>query len=268
MIKISIITITYNSENTLEGTIKSILEQNYNNLEYIIIDGGSSDSTLEIIDKYRKRIAYFISEPDNGISEAFNKGIRVAQGDVIGIINSDDMLYKDALFRINKKFTERPDLEAVHGNVLRFNGNEERGRVVKPNKNLKKLYYDFLIYHPSFFVSKKAYEKYGLYNCEYKCAMDYEFVSRMYFNGANIDYIDSIISYFRVGGTSELNKKITRYEHKKIMIQNGTHPVKAKLYMTYKICKNESIILIKKYHLEDFIRRTFQKPNYLEINRG
>ena len=95
--KISIVTITFNSESTVEDTIKSVVSQDYPNLEYIIIDGGSKDGTLEIVDRYRDRIAKVVSEPDKGISDAFNKGIRNATGDIIGIINSDDILLPGAL---------------------------------------------------------------------------------------------------------------------------------------------------------------------------
>ena len=95
--KISIITITYNSEKTLENTIKSVIGQNYDDLEYIIIDGGSKDGTLKIAEQYKKYISVIVSEPDNGISDAFNKGISHATGELIGIINSDDMLADGAL---------------------------------------------------------------------------------------------------------------------------------------------------------------------------
>lgn len=95
--KISIVTITYNSEKTLEETILSVVNQNYCNLEYLIIDGGSKDSTLKIEDKYRDKISFVISEPDKGIIDAFNKGIKYASGDIIGIINSDDILCDGAL---------------------------------------------------------------------------------------------------------------------------------------------------------------------------
>lgn len=94
-IKISVITITYNSEETLEDTIKSVISQEYDNLEYLIIDGGSKDHTLDIVQKYRDKIAVVVSEPDNGISDAFNKGIKLASGEIIGIINSDDLLLQE-----------------------------------------------------------------------------------------------------------------------------------------------------------------------------
>ena len=107
--KISIITVCYNSEKYLEETIQSVLRQNYQNVEYIIIDGGSTDNTVSIIDKYRQYITYFVSEPDNGISDAFNKGIRVATGDVIGIINSDDLLEEGALERVAQEYAPSVD---------------------------------------------------------------------------------------------------------------------------------------------------------------
>ena len=114
--KISIITITYNSAKTLERTIKSIIEQKYENLEYIIVDGGSTDSTLEIVKKYDTWISKWVSEPDSGISNAFNKGINMATGNVIGIINSDDGLMPGALQAISDSYEDGVDV--YRGKVL------------------------------------------------------------------------------------------------------------------------------------------------------
>ena len=103
--KISIITISYNSKKTIEDTIRSVVSQKNDDVEYLIIDGKSTDGTLEIVDRYRDQIDVLVSEPDNGVSEAFNKGIRYSKGDVIGIINSDDLLYEGAIEKIQETFS-------------------------------------------------------------------------------------------------------------------------------------------------------------------
>ena len=115
--KISIITVVLNSEKFLEETIKSVLDQNYNNLEYIIIDGGSTDKSLDIVEKYKKKISFFLSEKDNGIYDAFNKGLARATGDIIGIVNSDDIYTKDAFKIILKYFNQYPEKDFYFGAV-------------------------------------------------------------------------------------------------------------------------------------------------------
>ena len=117
--KISIITITFNSEKTLEETIESVLSQNYPNLEYLIIDGGSSDGTLEIVKRYKDKIDFVISEPDRGISDAFNKGIRYATGEIVGIINSDDLLLPDALHKVAENYDS--NVGVYRGNTVIWN---------------------------------------------------------------------------------------------------------------------------------------------------
>ncbi len=117
--KISVITVCFNSEKTIARTIESVINQHYSDLEYIIIDGGSKDKTVEIINKYRNELSYFISEPDQGISDAFNKGIRVATGDIIGIINSDDW-YENGIFKlVNEMFLQNKEIDVLVG-ALRY----------------------------------------------------------------------------------------------------------------------------------------------------
>ena len=124
--KISIITITYNSEKTLEDTIQSVARQNYPDLEYIIVDGGSKDATLDTVKKYSNVVTKWISEPDKGISDAFNKGIKIASGELIGIINSDDMLTDNSLNIIAKNI--KPETDVIYGNAIMFGGREANYR--------------------------------------------------------------------------------------------------------------------------------------------
>ena len=158
--KISIITITFNSEKTLEETINSIIGQNYENLEYLIIDGGSKDGTMQIVDKYRDKIAFAVSEPDKGICDAFNKGISHATGDIIGIINSDDILLPGALETVANHYS--PEIDVYSGNVLMWNDQTGHTYIRKPDIEFKGIRNSFKAGHPARFIARKAYEKYGV----------------------------------------------------------------------------------------------------------
>lgn len=221
MLKVTMITITYNSADTIEKTITSVLEQKYPDLEYIIVDGGSTDDTLKIVRKYQKRITKLISEKDKGISDAFNKGIQQATGDVIGIINSDDALYEGTLVKVSEQFEKHKDLDVLYGNTMLTDKDMIDIHIARPDTDLKKLRYSFSIWHPSVFVAKKTYLKYGLFSCDYKYAMDYELLSRIYFGGGRFQYIDECLSYFRDGGVSQRRYDRTLKEHKKIAKRNG-----------------------------------------------
>lgn len=202
MIKITVITITYNSEATLENTIKSVLEQGYENLEYIIIDGDSSDSTVEIIKKYEQYLAYWISEKDMGISDAFNKGLKKATGDIIGIINSDDKFCNNIFTRIVEVFEN--DIDYLYGNILIQDENE------KPIKTMKSTYNNSFPYggmpfgHPSLFMKKRIYDDIGFFNINYKVAMDFELVTRFYNKYIGF-YLNENVAIYSRGGISDNN---------------------------------------------------------------
>ena len=197
---ISIITITYNSEKTLEETLLSVVNQEYDNLEYIIIDGGSKDHTLDIVNKYKDKIAIVVSEPDKGISDAFNKGIKHATGEIIGIINSDDLLLPGALNEIAEHYS--PDIDVYSGNVLFWNEDSGREFSCKPDIEFEKLKLQYGVAHPSRFIRKDAYEKYGLYNIEFRYNMDIDLLCRFYREGAKFIHINKDLTKFRMGGTT------------------------------------------------------------------
>lgn len=205
--KISIITATYNSGSTLRDTIRSVLFQSYSNIEYIIIDGGSKDNTLNIINEYKDKIAKVISEPDKGIYDAMNKGITCATGDIIGILNSDDFFTStNVVEQIVREFEENNSIDAVFGNI----------HFVKPeNLNKPVRYYSSSIFkpslfrfgfmpaHPSFYVKRTCYEKHGLYDLNYKIASDYDLLIRfLYVNKVTYKYLNMDFVTMRVGGAS------------------------------------------------------------------
>lgn len=175
MLKVSIITVVYNGAKTLEQTIQSVVNQTYANIEYIIIDGGSTDGTLDIIKKYEKHIAYWISEKDKGLYDAMNKGIKHAKGEIIGMINSDDWYETNAVELIIEAYKNNPDKKIFHGD--RFDVQEDETKSIRkfhPSK-IKFLYYGMTYNHPSMFVKKEVYQQ-RLYNTEMKSLSDYEFV--------------------------------------------------------------------------------------------
>lgn len=198
--KITIITISYNSEKTIEDTIKSVITQKNENIEYIIVDGNSTDRTLEIINKYSDEIDLIVSEPDNGICDAFNKGIKLSSGQLIGIINSDDLLMEDAINKLKRYFDDKTDV--YYGNAYRLfaSGNKKEYLSDSNLINLKK---KMCLVHPSTFITKEAYLKYGLYNAKYRCVMDRDLLLRMYSGGAKFKYVNEFLTVYRMGGISE-----------------------------------------------------------------
>ena len=181
--KISVITVSLNSEKTIEKTINSVLSQNYTDLEYIIIDGKSTDKTLEVIEKYKSKINIIVSEKDKGIFDAINKGIQRCSGDIVSIIHSDDFFYNDKVLDVvNKNFKENDDLECLIGTTLikRKNSNFT---VRKYNSLFFKkwmIYLGFTPPHPSTFIKKKVYDKIGFYKTNYEIASDFDFFLRMF----------------------------------------------------------------------------------------
>lgn len=217
--QISIVTITFNSEKTLEQTILSVINQGYDNLEYIIIDGGSNDGTLEIVNKYRDKIAVFVSEKDEGISDAFNKGIRAATGVIIGIINSDDILSDGALKTIASEY--EPEIDVYRGIMEIWDDINDKKYVNIPamnfplNKNIR------AVCHPSTFITKAAYEKWGVYRTNMKYRMDADILYRFYIKGAKFKYVNKALAVFRLGGATsdDWRKKIP--ELRQMIINNG-----------------------------------------------
>ncbi len=206
MPKLSIVTICYNSENTIRKTVESVLCQKNRNCEYIIIDGGSTDRTLDIIKEY-DGIDKLISEKDNGISDAFNKGIRISNGEIIGLINSDDWYEKDVFDTIIDVFEDNKDIGFIFGdmNYVDYVGNVKY-TVKGDAKYSNKIDYDMpAISHPTVFVRKEVYVKYGGFDCALRTAMDYELLLRFHKNKVKGKYIPILIANMRFGGESDIN---------------------------------------------------------------
>ena len=198
---ISVITVCLNSEKYLEETIKSVVGQTYQNIEYIIIDGGSTDGTLDIIKKYRNRIAYWVSEPDQGLYDAMNKGIARAKGELVGILNSDDYYQPNAVEIIVGEFKKDKEAGVFCGEVLFFLKEDNGMRMTRRRRltNLGKFGQE--VVHPATFVKKEVYEKFR-YDVRYRIASDIDFVYLLYFNGVKFHTCPELIANYRVGGVS------------------------------------------------------------------
>lgn len=198
---ISVITVSFNAVKTIEQTILSVINQTYPNVEYIIIDGGSTDGTLDVIKKYQDKIAYWVSEPDRGIYDAMNKGIAKAKGDIIGIINADDWYELDAIESVVNHLNKSKDNSIYYGRLNMRQGNKILYASDVPQK-LNGLKKGMVISHPTVFVSKNIYQKEGGFSTDYKIASDWDFILRMYLKGYVFIPIDRVIANFNIGGVS------------------------------------------------------------------
>ncbi len=224
--RISIITVTYNSAKTVRDTIRSVLGQNYADYEYLVIDGGSKDNTVEIIKEYVPKFEgrmKWVSEQDKGMYDGINKGIRMATGDVVGIINSDDFYHRDDVFDvIAKSFEENLGVQAIYGDV-RFVNPDNLEKTVRyySSKHWRpwRFRFGFMPAHPTFFTYKENFEKYGYYQYDYHIAADYELLIRhLYTNKVSAKYVPIDFMKMRTGGRSTngwranvlLNKEIVR----------------------------------------------------------
>lgn len=229
--KISIITISFNCEKEIEGTILSVINQQYENKEYIVVDGASKDGTMSVVNKYRDKIDVIISEPDKGRSDAFNKGIAHASGDYIVMINAGDLLAEDALNKFAKNYVSGYDV--IKGNTIRWN--EETGfkSIEYPVIHYPAIPFNFLICHQSTYISKKAYEQYGGYGLDYHVAMDFDLMLRFTQKGAKFKKIDEDLAVFRMGGISQTAGKRRYDEMKKAMLSNGHSKLDTAIFMFY-----------------------------------
>lgn len=220
--KVSIITVVYNNQATLDHAIRSILSQDYPDIELIIIDGGSTDGTLDVIQSYKNQISRWISEPDQGIFDAMNKGIQLATGDIIGILNSDDFYANNQVIsRVVAEFKTQ-QVDSVFADLV-FVKPDNLNQVVRyygsANFHPSRFAWGWMQAHPTFFVKREIYQKYGLFKIDYQIAADYELSIRFLAkHQISYGYIPQVLVKMRTGGVSNrtllsnwiLNQEIVR----------------------------------------------------------
>jgi glycosyltransferase involved in cell wall biosynthesis len=242
-VKISIITVVYNNEKTIKDALNSVLGQTYKDIEYIIIDGKSKDNTVSIIKEYENKLGYFISEKDFGIYDAMNKGINAASGDIIGILNSDD-LYQDStvLETVMTQFIQSPELDIVYGDLVYVKSDN----IDKVIRNWKSNDYHTNFFengnvppHPSLFVKKKVYEETGLFNLDFKLAADYELMLRIFKkHNFKSKYINKVIVKMRLGGATNQSFSNIKKQNKEILLAWKNNKLKVPLLlMPFRILK-------------------------------
>jgi|SaaInl8_200m_RNA_FD_contig_111_262007_length_14866_multi_10_in_0_out_0_12 glycosyltransferase involved in cell wall biosynthesis len=223
---ISIITVVYNGEKYLEETILSVINQTYDNVEYIIIDGGSTDGTIDIIKKYNDKIDYWVSEKDDGIYDGMNKGIKLCMGDIIGLINADDWYEKDTISLVIEKYLENNDYDIFHGNINYIDKSQKKYKPKFTYTNM--LYKGMSLYHPTCFVKKSLYND-ELFDSNYKLVADYKFIFSMMLKEKNFYYIDKVLANMRAGGAGTAFWKRIVEGHK---IRNDLGFIKFLVYVT------------------------------------
>jgi glycosyltransferase involved in cell wall biosynthesis len=207
-LKISLVTVVFNAESTIERCIQSVIDQTFKNIEYIVIDGGSTDKTVEVINKFKKNIHYFLSEQDNGIYDAMNKGIKFATGDVVGMLNADDFLADNHILSKVAESFQNYDTQIVYGDLEYIN---DAGKIFRKWHSGKytngKFNWGWMPPHPTFYCKRELFNQFGLYSLDYGTAADYELMLRFIHRyHVNPYYLEKVMVKMKTGGVS--NKSI------------------------------------------------------------
>ena len=232
--KISIITVSYNSENFIESCINSIISQSYKDIEYIIIDGSSKDNTLKIIKKYSRYVSTIVSEPDKGIYDAMNKGIKIAKGEIIGFLHSDDMYQNtDVLSKVANVFKNNASLDACYADLI-YVKKTNTSRIVRYWKSSKFIIGSFSRGwsppHPTFFVRRSIYERYGNFNLKYPIVSDIELMMRLLeVHNIQTQYLNEIWIKMRLGGLSNKNFKSILKQNQDILRALSNHTLSSNI---------------------------------------
>ncbi len=238
--KVSIITVSYNSSNTIKDTIQSVLEQTYSNIEYIIVDGASNDATVDIIKSFGNRISKFISEADCGMYDAMNKGIKLASGDIIGMLNADDFFSShDIIETVAKSFKDK-NLDVLYGDVQFVNPNN-LNKIVRYYSSKRfipnKFKFGIMPAHPSFYVKRELFDKFGFYKTDYKIGADFELLVRfLYKNKLKYQYLEKPFVTMRTGGVSNQSYKsriLLNQEIKRACLENSIKTNYFNIYSKY-----------------------------------
>lgn len=264
--KISVVTPSYNQGAFLERTILSILNQGYPNLEYLIIDGGSRDNSVDIIREYEDRITYWVSEKDKGQTDAINKGMRCATGEIVCWINSDDVLLPGALRTVGEYFSEHPEIEYVNGLVIEIGRHDEIQKLT--HTILNKWFAErgcFNTLQQGMFWKKNLFERVGYLDESFHTMMDYEFIVRLFENNTKMNLINQPLGAIRIYGETKtaLGGNIWDRDKDEIKKRYGRRYTLSRnsiYFLLYAFCK-----LVKGYYLEDYLfkfKNRNKKINY------
>ncbi len=238
--RVSIITVVLNNKSYMEGCIKSVLSQRYDDIEYIVIDGGSSDGTLDLIRKYERSLSKWTSGSDTGIYDAMNKGIMMATGEVIGILNSDDFYPRPEVIDLVVQEFASKGVDSVFGDLVyvkRDNPDEVVRYYRSVNFHPERFAFGWMPAHPTFFVRRDCYERYGIFKTDYKIAADYELLMRFLSkHRISFSYIPQVLIHMRTGGVSTKSMKSNWILNKEIIRacrENGIKTNMLKVYSKY-----------------------------------
>lgn len=243
---LSIITVCYNSAGTIRQTFESVLQQDFNDYEYIVVDGLSTDGTIEIIQEYLPKFngkMRYISEKDNGIYDAMNKGIRMAQGEIIGLVNSDDYYEKDAFKYLYEAVKNTPEADVYYGIVRTLSPDDKE---IKLYRLHHEMLYACPLAHAATFITAKAYMKFGVYNTEYRISADYDLLLRIFLQGGSYLAVNRIFANYREGGVS-----------------SGENNVPEHLLVQYKyklISKKQQLLSLFIFYVKRFLRKILKRP--------
>jgi len=245
---ISIITVVFNGEKYLEETIKSVINQTYKNIQYIIVDGASKDSTIDIIEKYNDKIDYWLSERDSGIADAFNKGLRFAKGELISFINSDDWYEPDAVQTIVNHYSEKYHIYCGILNLFDKNNNFIKYR----RSRIHLIKFGMYIMHPTLFVHKRIFEEVGGFDTSFKIAMDFDFILRVRkLTDYSFKNTDTVLANMRMIGVS--SDLATVKEEELIVKERYLKPLE------FLISKNSNFVVQVLYYLKIIIKSIIQR---------
>ncbi|KKO18185.1 MAG: hypothetical protein BROFUL_03138 [Candidatus Brocadia fulgida] len=231
---VTIITVALNGVNYIEKTMKSVINQTYDNVEYVVIDGGSTDGTLDIVKKYKDSITYWISEPDDGISDAFNKGISLSAGDIIGILSAGDWYETDTIAQVVSHFsTGKADI--VHGMSQYWDSSAKKTHLICANHDL--LHREMTVCHLTVFALRKCYTSIGLFRREFRYAMDYEWLLRAKVSGMTFLYINRCLAHSREGGISDRKWRSALWEVAQAKSIHFHGRINHLLYFVYQVIK-------------------------------
>ncbi len=250
--KISIITVCYQADNTLEQTIQSVLAQTHDNIEYLLIDGASTDNTPQILEKYSDQIDIIISEKDKGIYDAMNKGIKLATGDIIGFLNADDLFMHNKVLENIEKILSDPSIDACYADLVYFKVNEGLEKISRYFKSSPFKLGDFgkgwCPPHPTFYVRKSVYQKLGGFNLDYKMGNDVELMMR-FLEKENIvaQYLPEVLVKMRLGGVSNQSVRNIYEQNKNILVaaKNLDIHINPLLFILYKVIDRIKQFIIK-----------------------